>query len=987
MMASSSPEQESDPPPEQESRPQSEQESRPQSEQEFSRPLTAVNRSLCWGHSPTAEEIYGTTEGDNARRLLQAREDEDLQIHHREPRHAALPHHDLYDVLPPPTRDLHTSAHYILNHSTSKAHGAKYTTRVGVAIAVATTTRYLPRRDAKNIMSGKHNNRAIFRLDYIKNLNDFDMIQFLSSVIGNICARCEYCGFDLRGSRVLYIANIDIVPSQVVLGKMDLSLKNFIISTAFRHAGEITPLPAIRLMMIPTASNNKGAAVETTVAIMHRESLVAAPQVNSMPIRLDLQRVSQAGSTLVSPIFSLPERPTYLNSSWTGGYDKATQNRAFEALCWISAHTHGKVFEVDSFPRFVEYLTSLACLGSADQQISADGGLYGGHDLFIVSSTESGSDYSISPGPQVLDDIVAGYLPDILVCGKLEALLRAIERLETAYLTTGSFESAWEACCHRADFETQMVEDGEYLPEARCACRLPERHQSVHCCDICGQSLLCADNASVEGAAVELVCADCYAKRLDVPASTPANAPANAPTETPADAPTETPADAPTETPTDAPSEARGTDKCHACYVSGFRCKKTDPSQPECNACLQLSCECKKLEYGEDGLPPLTQNEQRAKVLVEAPVDAPSEARGTDKCHACYVYARRCKKTDLSQPKCDFCLKNNKTCKKLERGEDGLPPLRYNEQRANDAPGEVRGTDKCHACYVSVRRCRKTDPNQPRCDFCLQRRCPCKKLERGEDGLSPLTKDQKQKQRADAPGDAGALSGTIHYGTEKCHACYANASTCRRSHAKQEKCYYCIKRSFRCQPIKRVDGELPARRHTRDDTSTQGIIIKLGTEKCHECYADGSECKTTSAEPKNCGHCIEHDRPCRPIEYLGILKWDTEKCHGCYTSDSKCHRASADQEDCDHCVKTGKQCRPIEPTDEGELPRTVREFYKYQRYRHRAESSWYQTMRGELTAALTTQPQTDQEKAEAVSSEANRQHDELRKKWCDELDQ
>jgi hypothetical protein len=174
-MASSSPEQESDPPPEQESRPQSEQESRPQSEQEFSRPLTAVNRSLCWGHSPTAEEIYGTTEGDNARRLLQAREDEDLQIHHREPRHAALPHHDLYDVLPPPTRDLHTSAHYILNHSTSKAHGAKYTTRVGVAIAVATTTRYLPRRDAKNIMSGKHNNRAIFRLDYIKNLNDFDI--------------------------------------------------------------------------------------------------------------------------------------------------------------------------------------------------------------------------------------------------------------------------------------------------------------------------------------------------------------------------------------------------------------------------------------------------------------------------------------------------------------------------------------------------------------------------------------------------------------------------------------------------------------------------------------------------------------------------------------------------------------------------------------------------------------------------------------------
>lgn len=200
MMACSSPEQEPDPPPE--------QAARPQSEQEFSRPLTAVNRSLCFGHSPTADEIYGTTEGDNARRLLQAREDEDLQIHHREPRHVALPHHDLYDVLPPPTRDLFTSAHYLLNSNVTKAHGA-FTTRVGVAIAVATTTRYLPMRDNKNITrSAKHNNRAIFRLDYVENFNDSDMIRFVSSVIGNICARCEYFGFDVRGSRVLYKANM-----------------------------------------------------------------------------------------------------------------------------------------------------------------------------------------------------------------------------------------------------------------------------------------------------------------------------------------------------------------------------------------------------------------------------------------------------------------------------------------------------------------------------------------------------------------------------------------------------------------------------------------------------------------------------------------------------------------------------------------------------------------------------------------------------------
>lgn len=61
-----------------------------------------------------------------------------------------------------------------------------------------------------------------------------------------------------------------------------------------------------------------------------------------------------------------------------------------------------------------------------------------------------------------------------------------------------------------------MVEDGEHLPESRCACLLPERFQSVHICDNCGQSLLCADNASVEGAA-EFVCTACNAAPTDTP--------------------------------------------------------------------------------------------------------------------------------------------------------------------------------------------------------------------------------------------------------------------------------------------------------------------------------------------------------------------------------------------------------------------------------------------------------------------------------------
>jgi hypothetical protein len=76
---------------------------------------------------------------------------------------------------------------------------------------------------------------------------------------------------------------------------------------------------------------------------MHKESPIAAPQVNSMPIRFDLKRVPQTGSL---PIFSLPKRPKLFDPSRTAGYDKAT---AFEAMCWIFAHTHGKAFERDSF--------------------------------------------------------------------------------------------------------------------------------------------------------------------------------------------------------------------------------------------------------------------------------------------------------------------------------------------------------------------------------------------------------------------------------------------------------------------------------------------------------------------------------------------------------------------------------------------------------------------------------------------------------------
>lgn len=92
---------------------------------------------------------------------------------------------------------------------------------------------------------------------------------------------------------------------------MDMPLKSFIMSTALRHAGKITTLPDIRLLV---PAEHGIAAVETTVDIMYSGSLAGTPQVHSGSIRLDLHRVPQAGpTTMVSPIFNLPNRPTYLD--------------------------------------------------------------------------------------------------------------------------------------------------------------------------------------------------------------------------------------------------------------------------------------------------------------------------------------------------------------------------------------------------------------------------------------------------------------------------------------------------------------------------------------------------------------------------------------------------------------------------------------------------------------------------------------------------
>jgi hypothetical protein len=181
-MAPSPPEQESDPPPEQELHSTNQQAQRPR-----------INRSICHhGRSPTVEAIYGTTEGDNARRLLQAREDEDLQIHHRRPQLDATLPRDLYGVLPPSTRKLLSKAYY---QEVSDGSDERRMVRAGVTIAVARQVALLG--NFKNAMKIKqHDNRVVFYLSYIE--TDVAMIQYLSSVIGNICERRKYHGSYVR---------------------------------------------------------------------------------------------------------------------------------------------------------------------------------------------------------------------------------------------------------------------------------------------------------------------------------------------------------------------------------------------------------------------------------------------------------------------------------------------------------------------------------------------------------------------------------------------------------------------------------------------------------------------------------------------------------------------------------------------------------------------------------------------------------------------
>lgn len=258
-------------------------------------------------------------------------------------------------------------------------------------------------------------------------------------------------------------------------------------------------------------AGDQPAAVQTSVPLMYPSSMGGTPAPRSLVIQLDLQCIPPAKTTLDLPrLFERPVLPDLLPASGTGGYDEDTQKHALSVLAWISAHITDRVFEPNSVDSYVGYLKRLAGLGSGSSE-SRHTGKHDDNKIYAIVKAEAG--YIILPGPDVVSRDFSVHLPRILVVDERAAVLRAAERLETTYLATGSIESAWAACAHRADFETMCVEEDEFLSPARCTCLFEDRLNTVHFCNRCSKSLLCEDNATVDrrfGASI--ICAGCVAE-------------------------------------------------------------------------------------------------------------------------------------------------------------------------------------------------------------------------------------------------------------------------------------------------------------------------------------------------------------------------------------------------------------------------------------------------------------------------------------------
>jgi hypothetical protein len=140
------------------------------------------NLKTCFRKSPDVDEAFSAA-GKDSKRLLQARQDESLNVtyipNHEDPRRSK----SLYKILPRPSRKLHAQATYCWDQ--------KWDERLHVWIVVADDSKYLLEPDTKRTLVSlpPHAHRALFNVGH-PNVG-VRTLQLLQHTIGDLCERCK----------------------------------------------------------------------------------------------------------------------------------------------------------------------------------------------------------------------------------------------------------------------------------------------------------------------------------------------------------------------------------------------------------------------------------------------------------------------------------------------------------------------------------------------------------------------------------------------------------------------------------------------------------------------------------------------------------------------------------------------------------------------------------------------------------------------------
>jgi hypothetical protein len=140
------------------------------------------NLETCFRKSPDIDEAFSTA-GKNSKRLLQARQDESLNVtyitKHEDPRRSK----SIYKILPRPSRKLHAQATYCWDQKRDE--------RLHVWIVVADDSKYLLKPDTIRTLGSlpPHTHRALFNIGH-PNIG-VRTLQLLQHTIGDLCERCK----------------------------------------------------------------------------------------------------------------------------------------------------------------------------------------------------------------------------------------------------------------------------------------------------------------------------------------------------------------------------------------------------------------------------------------------------------------------------------------------------------------------------------------------------------------------------------------------------------------------------------------------------------------------------------------------------------------------------------------------------------------------------------------------------------------------------